>query len=146
MKKRQIILIAVASAVLLSLAVACVTAGTWTSSTPLFTLRMEQASSEMNFLPRSAAGFTYTTGNGYTLGYCASGCKGAVPLAPVTYNTCQEETCDEPTCYNTCPGVCYTTTPTCQSCGCCGTGGGGGGDPGTSEVDPFCCKDTSGPG
>ena len=52
------------------------------SSTPLYTFRMEQVSSEMSFLPTERNNFTYTTEKGYNMQYavetlCHSG--GATP-------------------------------------------------------------------
>jgi hypothetical protein len=64
------ILVAVVS-VCAVLVVSTVIASSQISNTPLFTFRMEQASSEMNFLPTVVNGFIYTTENGYTLNSAA---------------------------------------------------------------------------
>ena len=80
-------------------------------NTPLYTVRMEQASSRMNFLPYAVNTFTYTTEGGYTLDYGVTGCCTTVrPFA--TYNSCEPDTCDE-----TCPVTCWSTCddPTCPS-------------------------------
>ncbi len=99
------------------LAVTFVTAAPLASKTPLYTYRMEHASSKMNFLPTTMNGFIYTAGRGYTVNYnnfecseCGGG--GANPLAPYTCSTCDWEICDGticPTCTYTCPGTCWYT-------------------------------------
>ncbi|MBU7029879.1 MAG: hypothetical protein HXS48_23290 [Theionarchaea archaeon] len=134
-------------AVMSVVAVACVvvlaTASSLLADTPLYTLRMEQASSEMNFLPTEMNGFTYTAENGYTLnhevsGYCSSAAlldTGVWTCEPNTHewtcktcdtcltcdtcfhcetqNTC--DTCD--TCTYTCASTCKATCPfTCLNC------------------------------
>ncbi|KYK37620.1 MAG: hypothetical protein AYK19_00010 [Theionarchaea archaeon DG-70-1] len=96
--------------------------GTEMTDTPLYTVRMEQASSEMNFLSTEMNNFTYTTGNGYTLNYDVSGgcCNGGKLLGtcsntqcgPSCWNTCAGFTCSgEPTCSDTCPkwNTCHIT-------------------------------------
>ncbi|MGC1123180.1 MAG: hypothetical protein WBA22_19015 [Candidatus Methanofastidiosia archaeon] len=87
------------------------------SDTPLFTLRMEQASSKMSFLPTAVNDFTYNTENGYTLNSCATGyCGGAVLRGTdaTCFHTCMGETCE--TCYSTCPDTCWSTCPnTCPN-------------------------------
>jgi hypothetical protein len=45
------------------------TASSLTLNTPLYIVRMEQASSEMNFLPTEVNGFTYTAVKGCELTY-----------------------------------------------------------------------------
>ncbi len=112
--------------VLVSLAVACVTASPWITNTPLYTVRMEQQSSEMNFLPTAVNGFTYTTGNGYTLNCAVAGSCNSARLL-LTGNTCWDscggtceytcwETCDGQTCEGTCSVTCESTCPsTCAS-------------------------------
>ncbi|MBU7026897.1 MAG: hypothetical protein HXS48_08140 [Theionarchaea archaeon] len=54
---RKKVSIAVVSMAVAFLAVTCVTASPRTSNTPLYTFRMEQASSEMNFLPTAVRVF-----------------------------------------------------------------------------------------
>jgi hypothetical protein len=54
------LLIAAAGAAIALLAVT-VTASPWSSNTPLYTYRMEQVSSKMNFLPTEQSIFAYTT-------------------------------------------------------------------------------------
>lgn len=104
----------------LVLAATVVTAGSQTTSTPLYTLRMEQASSRMNFLPTTVNEFTYTTESGVILG-TVKDC-GEEPLVtgePLCQIT--EETCRKTYCYtcNTCSSTCaYTCGYTCGcSCG-----------------------------
>ena len=95
-------------------------------NTPLYTVRMEQASSKMNFLQTNMNGFTYTAENGCIVNYNAAGYCGA-PLEITVGKTCDgtcvgEETCPY-TCYSTCPSTCdgYTCDDTsCQAtCNTC---------------------------
>ncbi|KYK31478.1 MAG: hypothetical protein HXS48_01120 [Theionarchaea archaeon] len=113
MDKKQLSLAAMSVAVLL-LGVTFVTANPLTS-TPLYTVRMEQQSSEMSFLPTEMNEVTYTTENGYTLNYNAPlGCCGdANPLGACTYyaTTCCSSCYG--TCSATCPLTCYTCPATC---------------------------------
>jgi hypothetical protein len=104
------------------LLVTIVTAGSWMSSSPLYTVRMEQASSEMNFLPTALSGFTYVTEKGHMLDYCCSnGYCGMMPLGTSTGSICDTcyPICDETqeyTCYQTsCQSTCYTCS-TCSTC------------------------------
>jgi len=111
-KQMSIVVISVSFVLL---AATCVTASPWTRNTPLYTFRMEQASSKMNFLPTAVNGFIYTTEKGHDLGHNAAeccGCGGAQPLAPYTCATCNEEMCEVPTICGTC-GTCYWMT-TCH--------------------------------
>lgn len=104
--KRKISLVVIGMALVLC-TVTAVTASTWTVHTPLYVVRMEQASSKMNFLPTEVNTFAYIAEKGCSLDYCAAGGCGAVPLVttPVeTGETCQY-TCDDPTC----PLVCLST-------------------------------------
>jgi hypothetical protein len=117
MDKRQKLSLAGVGVILVLCTVTAVTARGWTLHTPLYRVRMEQASSEMNFLPTDMSTFTYTAEKGYTLDYCAAGGCGVVPLATGPVGTCEtcEYTCDDPTC----PPVClstfrYTCTKPCQ--------------------------------
>lgn len=79
--------------------------------TPLYTVRMEQASHRMNFLPTAVNEFTYTAENRYTVHYAATGSGG---ICEVTVGKTCEGTCIEPTCPNTCPHTC-AGNPTCSS-------------------------------
>lgn len=128
--EKKLIVIA-ASAVFVALAVTCV-ASSSVNTTPLYTLRMEQASSKMHFLPTAVNGFTYTTEKGYICGIV--GCCNGTLLG--TFDTCSECTTIEITCYtcpptswstcpntclytcrNTCPNTCQNTCPnTCNTC------------------------------
>jgi hypothetical protein len=69
MNGKQKTSIVVASIIVVSLAATCVTASSQTSNTPLYTFRMEEVSSEMNFLSTEVSEITYNTQNGYTLNY-----------------------------------------------------------------------------
>jgi hypothetical protein len=109
---RKRVLPVVITAALLSLMVTIVTASSSISYTPLYSLRMEQASSEKNFLPTSINNFTYAAENGYTLNYDISeGCYGITPLIVTWQPTCEfYNTCE--TCsggLNTCPNTCWDT-------------------------------------
>ncbi len=110
-----------------------VTATTSHSNTPLYTLRMEQVSSHMNFLPTAVNKFTYITEGGYTLKCRVCGrFDGVNPFAPVTDEpgcteapmfTCRETICVTtcPTCTNTCPNTCQVScNGTCYA-SCYGT-------------------------
>ncbi len=82
-------------------------------STPLYTFRMEQASSKMNFLSTPASAFMYTTEKGYTLNSSAAGCCNV--LLDTGVWTCYYSTCGGETCILTCPVSCHGTCndPTC---------------------------------
>ncbi len=111
--------VAVISVVVVSFAIACVSASPWASTTPLYAIRMEQASSKMSFLPTAVNSFTYTTEKGCTLTHDSSGCCGGTLLEITSGRTC-EGTCIEPTCENTCPNTCSGSTcgSTCpNTCG-----------------------------
>ncbi|MGD2248582.1 MAG: hypothetical protein PVF58_09250 [Candidatus Methanofastidiosia archaeon] len=127
---RKKIGIAVTGVVVVSL-VLFSTVGSLVGNTPLYIFRMEQASSEMSFLPTIAKGFTYITENGCTLNHAVEGCCGIVPLDMKSERATE---CDE-TCANTCPATCETCPSTCDyTC------------PQTCD-DPTCpstCEDTCG--
>lgn len=115
---------------------AFVTANSPTAYTPLYMVRMEKISSEMNFSPIGMNGFTYNTEKGYNLNYMVGGHCGAVPLitgsaytcetcdetCSTCYGTCEGTTC-EGTCYSTCPVTCATCEPTCEQNTCWNTCG-----------------------
>jgi hypothetical protein len=105
------------SAVLVFIMVAAVMASSWTAYSPLYNLRMEQASAKMNFLPTAVNSFAYDTSKGFTLNHTVSGgqCE-AVPLFTWAY-TCnvEDETCGYYTCLNTCPATCPITCSTCPA-------------------------------
>jgi hypothetical protein len=119
------VLVSIVSIAVISLAATAVTASSFSSYTPLYTLRMEQASSEKSFLPTSTNAFTYTAEKGYTWNYDISeGCCGATPLIMTFQPTCEfYNTCDY-TCTSTCPSTCSTCPVTCSyscayTCACC---------------------------
>lgn len=134
MDKKKI-LIAAISIAFVFLAVAFVIARPSTSNTPLYTLRMEQASSKMNFLPTEINEFIYAAEKGYELNYNVRGyCKGTTPLGTKPPLSCEEPTCgpscdptcpytcDNPTCPETCPYTCeFTCWSTCITCSECVT-------------------------
>ncbi|MGC1122158.1 MAG: hypothetical protein WBA22_13800 [Candidatus Methanofastidiosia archaeon] len=106
---RKRMLPAMISVALLSLMVTVVTASSSISYTPLYSLRMEQVSSEKSFLPTSINTFTYTAEKGYTLNYDISeGCCGVTPLIMTWqptcefYNTCETCSTCQKTCWYTC--------------------------------------------
>jgi hypothetical protein len=119
---RKMICLVVVSTVVVSLA-ACVS-GSSSRNTPLYTLRMEQASSEMNFLPTGVNSFTYAAEKGYTITCNAGVCGHALHIESTSEPTCILPTCDftcQYTCAQTsCQTTCYTcleTCPkTCQTC------------------------------
>lgn len=105
------------SMIFVLLAAAFVTANSWTGMTPLYTIRMEQQSSEKHFLPTERNDFTYTAENGctilYTAGYCGSLPAAETLIGPTCWDSC-DGTCDL-TCWETCPNTCNTCWNTCQS-------------------------------
>lgn len=145
---RKMMSLAVISAAAL-LAVTCVTASSWTLNTPLYAMRMEQASSKMNFLPTKVNTFSYTTEKGSTLNYGAAGyCDNEQSLASgdpcisielsciATYcETCPQTQCGSTcstceftcpygthcphTCHDTCVKTCSTCPNTCETCTGC---------------------------
>jgi modification target Cys-rich repeat protein len=139
-KKWTIVLI---SAALVSLAIACVTATSSACRTPLYTVRMEQQSSKLNFLPTEVSQFAYTAQKGYNVDYHVAACCYAAPLStspastcnPSCFDTCEDtcedtcfetceytcSTCTDPTCPATCPATCSTCNPTCDEPTCAST-------------------------
>lgn len=137
---RKKLVIAVMSVSVALFAVTAVVAYPSTLNTPLYTVRMEQLSSKMNFLPTTMNDFAYTTENGYNVNYDVTGCfNGAEPHIVTWNNTCEfirtcpgyytcQYTCDYyytchfetclPTCPDTCEGCtcCCTCPPTCTGC------------------------------
>ncbi len=95
----------VTAGIALALCVAtCITASSQTT-TPLYTYRMEQVSSKMNFLPTERTTFTYTTEKGSALNCDVSPCGDKTPLSTL-WQTCA------PTCLTVCPDTCDT----CDTC------------------------------
>lgn len=107
-KQKTIVVISAIAALLIT---TCVTAST-TGYTPLYTARMEQASSEMSFLPTAVHEFTYTVKGTFMLS-CDTGncCGGVLATHSETCYTCEGDTCDALTC-STCPGQ-FTCDDTC---------------------------------
>jgi len=126
MDRMHKITIGVIGVIIAVLAVTAVTANSSPSATPLYTVRMEQASSEMNFLATPVNSFIYTAEKGYTVNcevakICNSkGCLAQFQTQPYdTCHTCWQTciTCGD-TC-NTCVGTCETCWSTCgYTCGC----------------------------
>ena len=96
--------------------------------TPLYMVRMEQTSDDMNFLPTEMSGFTYETEKGCTVNCSVKGMCGNVDALTVytCYDTCHRtcRTCFPPcaynvdaytvyTCYDTCHHTCRTCFPPC---------------------------------
>jgi hypothetical protein len=116
---RKKMLCALAGAVALSCVVLFATAGSLMANTPLYTVRMEQASNKMNFLPTAVNEFTYTAEKGYTLEYGFLNCciDGATPRVDTT-GTCWGYTCT-PSCVGyTCSG--WTCFKSCEQWTCYG--------------------------
>ena len=121
-KKQKWISCGAVSIAIVFLAITAVTASSLKlSNTPLYTFRMEKASSDQNFLPVEMSNFAYSAERGSRLGYDASGgtCVDA-PLAtgltqclpecpPSEYSTCCY------TCSYTCVNTCSTCVSTCSS-------------------------------
>lgn len=82
------------------------------TSTPLYTIRMEQQSSKMNFLPTTVTGFTYAAAQGYTVTYEYTGYLHELDDIPTT-PIC---TGSQPTCWKTCLNTCQDTCNTCSTC------------------------------
>ena len=124
------VLIFIAGIAIVSIAVTAVTASSWTTNTPLYTVRMEQASSNMNFLPTEMDYFTYIAEKGYNLNCVAlTECCGVkslnICLSTLGGPTCElyttKHTCEDPECMwtyeYTCPFTCFDTCwQTCSWC------------------------------
>lgn len=108
MDRNQKMGIAVMSVALALLAITFVTAHSLALITPLYTVRMEQASNKMHFLPAAVNHFTYTTEKGNTLNCDVTGCCDAEPFIRT----------DGP--WETCLGSCGTCVAS-QECGTCST-------------------------
>jgi hypothetical protein len=114
-------LIGVISAAVAICAVAAVAASSSSVNTPLYMVRMEQASSEMNFLPTDVNAFAYNTEKGCTFEYgIAEYCYGAVPLDTGSQDTCYGYLTCTPSCFNgwTCDG--WTCWVSCDGFTCSG--------------------------
>lgn len=120
MRRKTTLVVTAGMAVLL--ATVFVTTGTSVVSTPLFTMRMEQASNDMNFLPTLVMKFSYMTEKGYNMtcnfASCLGLCSGASATSfgrPTCEPVCTSEgnTCDSYTCLETCPQTCTNTCSTC---------------------------------
>lgn len=128
---RRKMVIAEVSVVSVVLAVAFIASGSLAAHTPLYTVRMEQASSKMNFLPTERSNFVYTTEEGCNLDFNAVGCCNSAKLLDTVDTcclttpcvTCNGDTCSvtcPATCPNTCPNTCYTCPYTCNQPTCVG--------------------------
>lgn len=97
--------------VLVPFAVPCVSASSGKPDAPLYTLRMEQASSGMNFLPTQVNNFVYTAEKGYTVNYDAAGCCNVVRGLFSVPLTCEDD----------CIGIYgFTLISTCsETCSAC---------------------------
>ncbi|MGD2248437.1 MAG: hypothetical protein PVF58_08520 [Candidatus Methanofastidiosia archaeon] len=137
------------SVILCAAAVLCIatsiTGSMWTT-TPLYRLRMEQASNKMNFLPTRMNGFTYTAESGYNVNYCVGSCN-VNPLEELTVQDTCPNTCDDYTCIETCPDTCLNTCSgnTCeQTCSntCLNTCSGDTCEQTCSNTCPLTCGNT----
>lgn len=111
MKKTQKILIA-SSISLVFLVITGVYASSGVTHTPLHTIRMEQVSSDMNFLPVEMNDFTYTTGQGCTI-VCDTG-QSSNGAYLFDTGTCCMVTCD----FVTCELPCHTDIESCNLITC----------------------------
>lgn len=112
--------IAVIGMAIISLFAAAANATSPASHTPLYTFRMEQKSSQMNFLTTEMNSFTYGAEKDYNLNYDILGCCNVIPLATVPITQCESTcpiTCEE-TCEESCggPETCSTCDPRETSC------------------------------
>jgi hypothetical protein len=80
MERKKLMVVALVAATALIIATT-VSASSFAGS-PLFSLRMEQQSSKMNFLPTEIKGFTYAAESKSCLTLDMSLCCNAVPLGP----------------------------------------------------------------
>lgn len=122
---KKVVLVGISIAATLLVATA-VCASNIPSTTPLYTVRMEQQSNDMNFLPTEMNEFTYTAEPGYTVTYNALECCSIHPLGPPP--TCEQNPCEWTvdtcpyTCLYTCPATCFNTCPnTCWGLTCEGS-------------------------
>lgn len=114
MERKKLMVVALIAATALIIATT-VSASSFTGS-PLFSLRMEQQSSKMNFLPAEIKGFTYAAESKSCLTLDMSLCCNAVPLGPEP--TSEQNPCEWTV--QTCPLTCLNTCPqTCQTCYTC---------------------------
>jgi hypothetical protein len=124
-KKGKLVLLAACTIAVTCYAITSVTANSFLlSHTPLSVFRMEQQSSENNFLPTPAVGFHYVAEGKYNLNHGSGGCQcsfDAEFFSLYTCNTCDEEMCMEPTvCFGTCSTCCSTCSSTCvNTCHTC---------------------------
>jgi hypothetical protein len=107
------VLAAAISAAPAFLAVGTVIASSQTVETPFYTVRMEQASSKMDFLPTAVTTFTYTAESGYTVHYDVTAWCGG-KAADITEGRSCDGTCYDPTCPLTCNPTCDSST--CDTC------------------------------
>lgn len=92
-------------------------AGSMTAHAPLYTLRMEQVSNKMGFLPTEMNGFTYTAESGHTLNWAAAGCCSDVKPLSTSPGSTYCESCIPETCEESCEWTCFETCPyTCSTC------------------------------
>lgn len=126
MKRKTKMSVAVLSTVIALLAITAVTTGSQVSlNTPLYVFRMEQASSEMNFLSTERNNIAYTIENGSTLNYsiseeyCSAKSSPAICLTDQHICSVDVGTCAMVTCASTCPNTCWSTcSDTCENtCG-----------------------------
>lgn len=136
MKRKHNVLIAIVGAALVLSAVSTVI-GSQISSTPMYTVRMEQQSNKMHFLPTKMNEFTFTAESGYTLNRDVSGVCGE-PLEVTVGRTCEGTCVGEPTCSNTCMSTCPSTCGNTCSGSTCELSCGGTCEPTCFTCDPTC--------
>lgn len=111
MNKAQKISLVVTGIGIVLVGIACVGASPSPSDTPLYTVRMEQVSSAMHFLPTAVNGFVYNTESGYTLDHGLN----YITVTPAT-PTYIGPTCDY-TCAYTCEGHTHFGLTCWYTCG-----------------------------
>ena len=94
--------------VLVCLIASFVTAFEGIPDSPLYTIRMEQASIKMHFMPGENQEYTYIAEQGYELPYNIVYGGSVIPLS----------TALDTDCLNTCGGTCSTCFATCGTCEC----------------------------
>jgi hypothetical protein len=83
-------------------------------NSPLYAVRMEQASSKMHFMPRESYDYTYVAEQGYEMPYDVVYSGSAIPLSTALDTDC-DNTCGDGCTVETCPATCLPTCPnTCM--------------------------------
>lgn len=130
-------LIVLITVTIIFFAITCITATSYMKSneTPLYILRMEQASSKMSFLPTVVSEFTYSTEKGYVL-KC-----GPIRACEEDFIESTEAPCDTRETDGLCTYyeiTCGSSCETCETCYTCEPSCGGSCEPTCSTCPPTC--------